>query len=344
MIISIITIIIICMILYLIAYYFNLFNMYILDSKNRINVKIFNKIDRNFNLMFPNLYLDPPDIILIILIILGICQTYNSDLNPFYKIIISIVLIMIPIILVFPAIHLYNSLLSTMTSNLPINLNKEKYFEYHKVLEETHNFEKIRKEVSELLKKNNIDCFSKYHSTDLDNNSIEKCWKWFPLLDHKSWHKENCKSLPYLSKLLSGNSNIVSASISIIEPGMKIPPHRGYMKSVLRYHLGIIIPKDKKPFITVDNQKYYWKEGEGIMFDDMYIHYVENPSGYRRAVLFIDVLRNDIPYVLDRVNRWMYSIIVSNSLLRSYDSSIHNQELLTKEEIEAEVKYQNKLK
>lgn len=305
---------------------------------------IVRKLDRHFNLLFPNLYLDLADILLFIVLVYGLYITLSSTMNPLYKTITSIIILLVPFILIFPAIHLYNTMLGFVSSNTPMNLDKNKYFKYHQALEDPKNFSQIQKEVSELLRQNNIDCFNKHHLTDLDNNSKEKCWKWFPLLDHKGWHNDNCASLPFLSQLLTKDPNIVSASISVIEPGMKIPPHRGYMKSILRYHLGIIIPTDKRPFIVVGGHKYYWQEGEGVMFDDMFIHYVENPSDYRRAVLFIDVLRNDIPYPLDKFNGLIYYLLSNSNFLKSYDSSIHNQESLTHEEIQAETKYQAELK
>jgi len=326
---SVITIIIIILIIYLVIYYINIFNLYILG--NNAQFDIMSKIDRYFNLLLPKLYLNLSDIFLFIVMIYGIYLTYSSNLEIFYKILISLGLLVIPFILIFPMIHVYNTALGTMTSNTPMNLDKNKYFKYHTTLEDSNNFKKMQTEVTKLLKKNNIDCFNKHHLTDLDDNSKEKCWKWFPLLDQNGWNTKNCQELPFLSNLLVNEPSIVSASISIIEPGMKIPPHRGYMKSILRYHLGVIIPTDKKPFIVVGGNKYYWKEGEGVMFDDMFVHYVENPSAYRRAVLFIDVLRNDIPYPFNKINEGVYYLIANSSFLKSYDSSIHNQESLTQE-------------
>jgi aspartyl/asparaginyl beta-hydroxylase (cupin superfamily) len=61
------------------------------------------------------------------------------------------------------------------------------------------------------------------------------------------------------------------------------------------------------------------------MFDDMYVHYVENPSKYRRAVLFIDVLRNDLPEPLSSVSNYLHTIFIKNEILRNNDTKLHLQ-------------------
>jgi aspartyl/asparaginyl beta-hydroxylase (cupin superfamily) len=37
-----------------------------------------------------------------------------------------------------------------------------------------------------------------------------------------------------------------------------------------------------------------WKEGEGILWDDMFTHCAHNYSEYPRAILFLDIVRNDL--------------------------------------------------
>jgi beta-hydroxylase len=83
------------------------------------------------------------------------------------------------------------------------------------------------------------------------------------------------------------------AYFSVLEPGAKLDPHKGLYKGVLRYHLGLKVPKDyKKCFLSVDGKIINWREGKDIMFDDMYMHYVENNTDERRVVLFLDIKRD----------------------------------------------------
>ena len=56
---------------------------------------------------------------------------------------------------------------------------------------------------------------------------------------------------------------------SLLEPGTKIYPPKLYIyKGLLRYHLGLITPNSDNCFISVNNIKYSWKDGDGIIFDD----------------------------------------------------------------------------
>lgn len=61
------------------------------------------------------------------------------------------------------------------------------------------------------------------------------------------------------------------------------------------------------------------------MFDDMYIHYVKNPTKFRRAVLFIDVYRNNLVFPLNHINSMMSKMISNNKFLKNYDKTIHTQ-------------------
>jgi beta-hydroxylase len=126
------------------------------------------------------------------------------------------------------------------------------------------------------------------------------CWRTLVLKKQNKLVNE--KLFPQTSSLLD-DPLIHNAMFSILYANVNIPPHTGYYKGYLRYHLGIIIPKDEeqRPFIICGDQKYYWNEGEGVLFDDMYLHYVENPTKYQRVVLYIDVLRTNVPEIIQPI-------------------------------------------
>ena len=82
------------------------------------------------------------------------------------------------------------------------------------------------------------------------------------------------------------------AMFSILPPNKKLAPHYGPYNGILRYHLGLIVPKDKNNcFIMINNNKYIWGEGDDILFDDTLLHSVENNTNDTRVVLFLDVRR-----------------------------------------------------
>jgi beta-hydroxylase len=76
---------------------------------------------------------------------------------------------------------------------------------------------------------------------------------------------------------------------SILEPGSIIPIHAGPFKGCLRYHLGLNCKKGA--FITIDGCKYEWKNGKDVLFDDTFMHEVQNNSDDIRIILFCDIER-----------------------------------------------------
>ncbi|MFT7232377.1 MAG: aspartyl/asparaginyl beta-hydroxylase (cupin superfamily) [Cyclobacteriaceae bacterium] len=182
------------------------------------------------------------------------------------------------------------------------------------------NYEVIRKECEMLLQR-------KEDITDMDGIAGKKtqggihsiAWKSF-VFKSGTFIKENCELCPETAKIVKGIPRVKQVFFSILEPHQHIKPHKGYYKGFLRYHLGVIIPNDnldKKCWIKinddpVDNENYsnysmekheiyHWKNGEGIIFDDYYLHEAANESDEVRVVMFIDVLRK-FPVWLDWLN------------------------------------------
>ncbi|MFK7896301.1 MAG: aspartyl/asparaginyl beta-hydroxylase domain-containing protein [Myxococcota bacterium] len=131
---------------------------------------------------------------------------------------------------------------------------------------------------------------------------------------------ENCRRAPETSALLRKIPGLSLAFFSILGPGQYIRPHWGYYKGFLRYHLGVVVPNnnaDESCWIRVNDnrvaydkrdrsvieetEKYYWHEGEGILFDDTYLHDASNESDQPRAVLYLD-LRKPLPWYLHYPN------------------------------------------
>jgi len=151
----------------------------------------------------------------------------------------------------------------------------------------------------------------KIHQTD---------WKTF-VFKTGQFIEENCKRCPQTADLIRQVPGVYNAFFSVLGPGQRIEPHWGYYKGFIRYHLGVIIPnnnKDKSCYIQVNDNdvdnakkdkalidkgdKYYWREGEGVLFDDTYLHQAANESDSVRVVLFMD-LRRKMPFYLQMFNR-----------------------------------------
>jgi beta-hydroxylase len=63
-----------------------------------------------------------------------------------------------------------------------------------------------------------------------------------------------------------------------LPPGAKLNLHRDPMQGSLRYHLAVLAPNDDRCMIEVDGQPYSWREGEGVIFDETFMHWAENRS------------------------------------------------------------------
>jgi beta-hydroxylase len=128
-----------------------------------------------------------------------------------------------------------------------------------------------------------------------DNN-----WKTYFLAGYGIKSKENCKRCPETARILKKIPGMKTAFFSILSPGKHIPAHKGPFNGVLRYHLGLIVPRPKdKCRIRVADQIMEWDEGESLIFDDTYEHEVWNETDGFRVVLFVDFVRPvKFPYSL----------------------------------------------
>ena len=117
-------------------------------------------------------------------------------------------------------------------------------------------------------------------------------WRVFNLV---LFHREvpgNAQRCPALMRHLRRIPGLQSAMLSILTPGTRIPPHRDPNKGVIRYHLAFKVPRDRENcFIEVGGERYSWAEGAGVVFDDAYVHRVENSTDEHRVILFADLLR-----------------------------------------------------
>ncbi|OQX29328.1 MAG: hypothetical protein B0D92_04210 [Spirochaeta sp. LUC14_002_19_P3] len=230
----------------------------------------------------------------------------------------SLVLLAVLIYFIEPFIYalLFSGIISLFTKNKPY-VNVEDEFPEGKILKE--NWKTIRQELDKQLE--NIDSIPKFHEVDGLQKGISAkdgvAWRTFIIKGFDKWIPANAEKVPETTKLLEKIPRVSLAMFSIIDGGKHIPPHYGFFKSVLRYHLGLMIPAGEC-YIVVDGEKYSWSEGDHVLFDDTYRHEVWNKTSERRAVLFLDILRDkDLPGFMKTLNRWMFKMLQSSRKLRA---------------------------
>ena len=115
------------------------------------------------------------------------------------------------------------------------------------------------------------------------------------------------------------------AMFSILPPGKKILPHFGPYNGVLRYHLGLTVPNNiNSCFIMINNHKYTWSEGKDILFDDTYIHHVENNTNETRVILFLDIRRQFDNIIIDFFNKLLLYFIRFNTTVDTVVKNTNN--------------------
>ena len=152
------------------------------------------------------------------------------------------------------------------------------------------NWEIIRDEAMALADEGQIRAASSYNELGF-NSFFRTGWKRFYL----SWYGKELPSAaatcPRTLALLKQIPSIKAAMFASLPPGATLVRHRDPYAGSLRYHLGLVTPNDPDCFIDVDGQRYHWKDGEAVMFDETFIHHAANKTDHQRVVLFCDIER-----------------------------------------------------
>ncbi|MEM7455246.1 MAG: aspartyl/asparaginyl beta-hydroxylase domain-containing protein [Planctomycetota bacterium] len=238
--------------------------------------------------------------------------------------IIGIVLLVLLVLLILafiiqPALLTlpYSIFTSVFVRNPPFP-EMDEYFPQHKLL--LDNWEVIRDELMEVLK--DEASVPKFHEVDNIQRFISAkddiAWRTFVIKAYDKWADGNAAKVPETTKLLEQLPQITTALFSILDGGKHIPPHVGFFKAVLRYHLALVVPDDAPCYIVVGGEEYHWKEGEDVIFDDTYKHAVWNKSSNKRVVLFCDVYREkNIPRWVQYFNRKMFNLLNKSNRLKN---------------------------
>ncbi|MDR3430072.1 MULTISPECIES: aspartyl/asparaginyl beta-hydroxylase domain-containing protein [Silvimonas] len=168
----------------------------------------------------------------------------------------------------------------------------------------------IREEGQRLLDAQHIRAAQ--HNDDAGFNSFFKYgWKRFYLKWYGEAHPSAEVLCPRTTALLRTLPSVKAAMFAWLPDGGKLNPHRDPYAGSLRYHLGLITPNDDRCYIEVDGQRYSWRDGEGVVFDETFIHRAENHSGQGRLILFCDIERPMRYSWASTLNNWVGQNIVA---------------------------------
>lgn len=136
------------------------------------------------------------------------------------------------------------------------------------------------------------------------NSFFKNGWKRFYLKWYDASHPSAERLCPQTYALLQSIPSVKAAMFAELPPGGKLNPHRDPFAGSMRYHLGLATPNDDRCFIEVDGERHSWRDGQGVVFDETFIHWAINGSESDRVILFCDVERPMRYRWMGAFNRW----------------------------------------
>jgi len=154
------------------------------------------------------------------------------------------------------------------------------------------NWEVIREEAERLLEdREDLANFQDISKDQIEITDDDR-WKTFFLYGYGFEAKLGVEMCPRTAALMREIPGMSTAMFSILSPRKHILAHRGPYKGVLRYHLGLLVPRDAESCrIRVGSDIRHWQAGKSLIFDDTFDHEVWNDTDDTRIVLFVDFLR-----------------------------------------------------
>ena len=149
-------------------------------------------------------------------------------------------------------------------------------------------------------------------------------WRTFVLYAYGVEAPRNCALCPRTAAAVRAVPGMQTAMFSILEPGKRLPPHRGPYKGLLRAQLALEVPADPSAcWIEVGGARLHWRLGKVIVFDDTVVHSAANDAATRRCVLFLDILR-PLRNPADGINRSLLYLLRKSPFGRRAQRAFHD--------------------
>jgi len=213
----------------------------------------------------------------------------------------------------------YNSLIYMFSAveNKPILDLNDKDFADLKPLRD--NWETIRDEAKRLYEAGHIASAEKHN--DLAFNSFfKRGWRRFYLKWYGDFMPSAKEICPKTVELVQSIPSVNAALFALLPGHSKLGEHRDPFAGSLRYHLGLITPNSDQCRIYVDGTPYAWRDGQAVLFDETYIHSVNNDTDQDRLILFCDVARPIRNPIVRTINNFVVNHIVKATAAQNKDT------------------------
>jgi beta-hydroxylase len=181
--------------------------------------------------------------------------------------------------------------------------------QFPELLKLRENWEVIRDEAKRLYEEGHIRK-SETHNDLAFNTFFKRGWKRFYLKWYGDVHPSAEQLCPKTVELVRSIPTINAALFALLAPKSKLGEHRDPFAGSLRYHLGLMTPNSDDCRIYIDGTPYAWRDGQDILFDETYIHSVNNDTDQTRVILFCDVARPVRTQIVRAINRFVTNHIV----------------------------------
>jgi beta-hydroxylase len=171
------------------------------------------------------------------------------------------------------------------------------------------NWEAIREEARKLYEGGHIQMSKSYNDLAF-NTFFKRGWKRFYLKWYGDIFPSAIDLCPRTVELVRSIPSVNAALFAMMPGKSKLGEHRDPFAGSLRYHLGLITPNSDACRIYIDGQARSWRDGQAIMFDETYIHSVNNDTDENRLILFCDVTRPIRNPIIRRINQFVIDRIV----------------------------------
>lgn len=174
----------------------------------------------------------------------------------------------------------------------------------------TDHWQTIRDEALALDKLEKIRAAAKNDDAGF-NSFFKKGWKRFYLKWYEAKHPSAIELCPKTVALLAQVPEVKAAMFTELPPGARLNEHRDPYAGSLRFHMGLSTPNDDRCFINVNQQTYSWRDGQGVVFDETYLHWAINNTEQTRIILMCDIERPMKYRWAGAVNRWIARVVLT---------------------------------
>lgn len=181
--------------------------------------------------------------------------------------------------------------------------------DFPELLKVRENWEMIRDEAKRLYEAGHIQKSEKHNDLAF-NTFFKRGWKRFYLKWYGDVHASAAELCPKTVELVKSIPTINAALFALLSPRSKLGEHRDPFAGSLRYHLGLMTPNSDLCRIYIDGTPYAWRDGQDILFDETFIHSVNNETDETRVILFCDVARPMRTSIVRAINRFVTNHIV----------------------------------